>query len=261
MSTPNPHQELILDQFTRQAAIYADAPAINHEASLRPLVACSGAGSEDVTLDVACGAGQAVCAFAKVVRQASGIDLVPAMIEKARALQTERQLTNVIWQVGDVARLPFADGAFTIVTSRYAFHHLPQPGAVLAEMKRVCAPGGRIVVADVIASADANCAVAFNRMEKLRDPSHVRALSLAELQNLFAADGLSVICAEFYPLELDVETLLQGSFPNPGDADRVRQLFVDSLTTDALGLHARRAGDVIRFGYPIAVLVGTGATL
>jgi ubiquinone/menaquinone biosynthesis C-methylase UbiE len=92
------------------------------------------------------------------------------MIEHARMLQQTKGLTNVSWQVGDVRPLPYADALFSIVASRYAFHHFLDPGAVLAEMKRVCTPGGKVAVIDVTASPDPTKAAAYNRMEKLRDP-------------------------------------------------------------------------------------------
>ena len=77
------HEELILDQFTRQAEAFATAPAITNAAALDLLVKIFGAGPMDTVLDVACGAGVVVCAFAEVVRHATGIDLTPAMIERA----------------------------------------------------------------------------------------------------------------------------------------------------------------------------------
>lgn len=92
--------------------------------------------------------------------------------------------------MGDVLPLPFPDASFSIVTCRYAFHHFEHPSAVLAEMKRVCQPGGRMVLADVHAAADPERAAAFNRMERLRDPSHVRALPLAEWESLVRQTGL-----------------------------------------------------------------------
>src|SRR6185369_10253048 len=138
------HHDLIRDQFTKQAIPFATAPGIKDEEALKLVVDFTGAGPDDTVLDVACGGGLVVCAFASVVRHATGIDLTPAMIERARALQQEKGLTNVTWRLGDVLPLPFADGSFSIVTSRFAFHHFLDPGAVLAEMKRVCAPGGRV---------------------------------------------------------------------------------------------------------------------
>src|SRR6267378_7577554 len=166
------HRDLIVEQFTKQAVPFSTAPGVRDEEALRLLVEFSGAGPEDRVLDVACGPGVVVCALAAVVRHATGIDVTPAMIERARALAAEKGLRNVGWQVGDVLPLPYPDGAFSLVVSRFAFHHFPEPGAVLREMARVCAPGGRVVVADTAVSPDPARAAAFNRIERLRDPSH-----------------------------------------------------------------------------------------
>lgn len=249
------HRDLILDQFTRQAVPFTTAPGIKDEQALALLVEAAGAGPDDTVLDVACGGGNVVCAFARVVRQATGIDLTPAMIERARALEAERGLGNVRWHVGDISPLPFADGAFTIVASRYAFHHFPEPRAVLAEMRRVCAPGGRVLVADADAPADPAKAAELNRMEKLRDPSHVRAMPRAELIALFREVGLGAPRLAQYTLESELDGLLSRSFPLPGDAEKIRAMFAASLEDDAMGLSVRRDAGQIRLSYPIAVLV------
>ena len=96
------NQALILDQFTRQATPFATSPAIQDEEALGLIVTFSAAGSQDMVLDVACGPGIVVCAFARVVRHATGIDVTPAMLDRARTLQHERGLTNVTWRQGDV---------------------------------------------------------------------------------------------------------------------------------------------------------------
>ena len=252
------HQDLILDQFTKQAIPFATAAGIKDEEALKLVVDFTGAEPNDTVLDVACGPGLVVCAFAQVVRHATGIDLTPAMIERARALQQEKRLTNVTWQVGDVLPLPYPSASFSIVTSRFAFHHFQDPQAVLAEMKRVCTPGGKVVVIDVMASPDPEKAAAYNRMEKLRDPSHARGLPLTELEMLFQQTALPTPRKTFYRLEGEVEDLLQRSFPNPGDADEIRQIFVEAQDNDGLGMDVRRQGDKIRFAYPIAILCSDG---
>jgi len=248
------HHDLIRDQFTKQAIPFATAPGIKDEEALKLVVDFTGAGAEDTVLDVACGPGLVVCAFAQVVRHATGVDLTPAMIERARTLQQEKGLTNVSWQVGDVLPLPYPAASFSIVTSRFAFHHFQDPQAVLAEMKRVCTPGGKVVVIDVLASPDPEKAAAYNRMEKLRDPSHVRGLTLVELTSLFQQTALPTPRKTFYRLEAEVEDLLRRSFPNPGDADEIRRMFVESLDNDGLGMDTRRQGETIRLAYPIAAL-------
>jgi len=67
------HQDLILDQFTRQAAVFGTAPAITDEDALRMIVKAAQPGPDDRVLDVACGPGLVVCAFAPHVREATGM--------------------------------------------------------------------------------------------------------------------------------------------------------------------------------------------
>ena len=124
---------------------------------------------------VACGGGNVVCAFAQAVQHATGIDMTPAMLERARAMAREKALTNVSWDQGQATSLPYADGVFTIVVTRFSFHHFIEPLAVLKEMIRVCAPGGRVLVADMHTSTDSAKSAKFNRMELLRDPTAGKA--------------------------------------------------------------------------------------
>src|SRR5215471_12100444 len=130
------HNEEIVDQFTRQAVPFSTAKGIRDAQALELLVAAAGTSADDTVLDVACGPGLVACAFARVARHVTGIDLTPAMLDRASAIAAEQGVTNVTFQVGDVMRMPFPDASFSIVVARFAFHHFVHPGAVLAEMKR-----------------------------------------------------------------------------------------------------------------------------
>lgn len=249
------HQSRILDQFTRQAVPFAEAQAIRNQEALHWIVKLAGAGKEDTSLDVACGPGLLVCAFARVVRHTVGLDLTPAMLEQARKAQAEQGLQNITWQQGDVMALPYPGAHFSIVSSRFAFHHLLDPLTALQEMKRVCKPGGRVVVADMAPAPEK--ADALNAEERLRDPSHVRAMPVGELCDLFARAGLPKPRVETYRLQGELEDLLSRAFPNEGDADRVRKIFEDSLADDALDLATGRENGKIFYSFPVAVLVST----
>ena len=208
------HREVILDQFTRQASPFANAPAIRNQEALNRIVAMAGTGPEDTVLDVACGPGLLACAFAKVARHVTGIDVTPAMLELARAEQQSGGLRNITWELGDVPPLPFADHSFSIVTARFALHHLLDPLAVLKEMRRVCRPGGRIAIADSAPSQSK--ADAFNAMERLRDPSHVRAMPVEELRGLLLSAGFAEPREEFYQVEGELEGLLSALLSQTG---------------------------------------------
>jgi len=248
------HQERILDQFTRQAMPFSTANAITDANALRMIVAAAAPRPDDTVLDVACGGGIIVCAFAPEVKHATGIDMTPAMLDRARQLAAEKGIANVSWDQGDVGSLPYPDSAFDIVVTRFSMHHFLDPIAVLREMVRVCAPGGRVVVVDMYASQDAAKAAEWNRLEKLRDPSHVRCLTLAELQGLFPQVGLPEPQASYYELRDEVRNLLRRSFPNPGDEVKIVEMFAASAEDDRLGIPVRREGEQINYAYQVAIL-------
>jgi ubiquinone/menaquinone biosynthesis C-methylase UbiE len=252
--TNEAHSGLIRDQFTRQATPFSTATPITDAAALKMIIDAAAPGPDDTLLDVACGGGIVVCALAPYVRHATGIDMTPAMLDRARTFAAEKGIANVTWREGDVASLPWPDASFTIVLTRFAVHHFPDPSAVLGEMVRVCAPGGRIVVVDTCASADLAKAAAFNRLEKLRDPSHVRALPLTELKGLFNSAGLAEPQASFYELRDEVKNLLARSFPNPGDEAKITEMFASSVVDDRLGIPVRRDGERLEYAYPVAIL-------
>src|SRR5438270_10682398 len=233
------HQSRILDQFTRQAAPFAAAAPIRNQEALDRIVQWAGAGPDDTVLDVACGPGLLACAFARVAKHATGIDMTPAMLEQARKTQQEQGLKNLNWEQGDVYSLPFPDAQFSIVSSRFVFHHLQEPLAALKEMKRACKAGGKIVVADMAPLPQK--AATLNAAELLRDPSHVRALPLDELRGLFEQAGLGTPQVFSYRMEGELEDLMSRSFPNQGDADRLRKIYAESISEDTLDLNTRQA--------------------
>jgi ubiquinone/menaquinone biosynthesis C-methylase UbiE len=254
MSEPG-HQSTILDQFTRQAAAFNAAGTITNEQALEMIVAAGQPGPDDTVLDVACGGGIIVCAFGPRVKHATGIDMTPAMLDQAHKLAAQKGIANVTWKQGDVTKLPFPDASFSILVTRFSFHHFLDPLAVFREMVRVCRPGGRIVVVDMYASEEPAKAAEWNKLEKLRDPSHVRCLALSELKSLFGKVGLPPPNETFYEIRDTVKALLGRSFPNPGDDAKVIEMFTASATDNRLGVGAHFDNAELRFAYPVAILV------
>jgi ubiquinone/menaquinone biosynthesis C-methylase UbiE len=247
------HEQRIVEQFSQQAIPFSTAPAIRDEAALSRLVQASGAGAEDTVLDVACGPGLVVGAFASVAARVTGIDLTPAMIERAR--EHTRNRTNVELSCGDVERLPFEAASFSIVVSRFAFHHFLHPERVLSEMKRVCKPGGRVLVCDLIADPDPAKAEAFHALELQRDPSHARSLPLPELEALFDAAELPRRPTLHTTLKFDIDGLVERSFPSEISREQLKRLYLDTLDNDGLGLGLRRNQHGVVGRYNVVLIV------
>ena len=249
----NKHQQITIDQFTRQALPFSKSHGHTNEESLRLLIELAQLSSEDTALDVACGAGMVACAFATVASHVTGIDITPAMLEQARLLAQRCGLTNLSWRQGDIEKLPFPEAEFSVVVSRYAFHHFLNPEKVLAEMNRVCRSGGRILIVDGCPPPDK--IETYNHFEKLFDPSHHRALTSDELMGLIDGQGLRIERLAQYRMEMEMERHLAASFPNPGDDEKLRRMLHEDIGIDRIGVGAHWRGEEIHYAYPVTVIV------
>jgi ubiquinone/menaquinone biosynthesis C-methylase UbiE len=245
-------RQLIVDQFTRQAVPFAEMHARDEAEIHRLLIETAGIGPEDEVLDVACGPGLVACEVARAARHVTGVDLTRAMIEQAEARQRALGLSNLTWAVGDAQPLAFPDAAFSRVITRYTYHHFTDPAGVFAEMIRVCRPGGRVTVCDVFTTSPEQ-GEAYDRLERYRDPSHTRALPLAELDGLFSR--LTKVWQAFYKYPVVVEDLLSRAFPDPGGADAFRQTIDADVGVNRLGIDASRDGG-LRFAFPVVIVSG-----
>jgi ubiquinone/menaquinone biosynthesis C-methylase UbiE len=246
------HRAEIVDQFSRQAIPFTQVQG--HLDAMQILIEFSGVGPEDQVLDVACGPGLVACAFARHAKEVTGMDITPAMIEQAKKRQSELYLDNVSWAVGDAVPLPYPDNSFSLVITRYSFHHLLAPERALSEMIRVCRPGGRVMVADVAMATDKY--EAYDRLEILRDPSHTHALQSEEFAALFLGSGLADCRQCAYGVDIELEAQMRASFPRPGDESKVREMITGDIGRDNIGIQARALDEKIIYTVPISVYLG-----
>ena len=94
-------------------------------------------------LDVACGSGNAALIFARRYCDVTGIDFVPALIDRAQARAVAEGM-HIDFRVGDAQALPFSDATFAVVISVFGVVFAPDQERVASELLRVCRPGGKI---------------------------------------------------------------------------------------------------------------------
>jgi len=125
----------------------------------RPILDLAEVAEGDRVLDIATGPGYLAIAAAQrtgTSGESVGLDLSPEMVARAR-VRAQGAGSRARFVEAPAQELPFADASFDVVLSRLAIHHLPSDGrsGAAAEMLRVLAPGGRVVIAD-LASHGAN---------------------------------------------------------------------------------------------------------
>ena len=99
--------------------------------------------------DIGCGTGRLLRTAAGRFPDARlvGVDFSAGMLEQARAMNAEPERCSFVR--ADSAALPFADASFDVVTCTACSHHWPEPTAPLAELRRITAADGRLVLAHV----------------------------------------------------------------------------------------------------------------
>jgi ubiquinone/menaquinone biosynthesis C-methylase UbiE len=185
----------IRSEFGRQAATMAAAPAYAEADTLRRIREAVGSGVGRV-LDVACGPGIIMAAIAAQAREVVGIDTTPEMLVLAEERFRKGGIANAVLREGLAESLPFGPAEFDAIVTRLSFHHFPNLPLVLSELRRVLRPSGRLVVADLISSADPDESALHNALERLRDPTHVRMLSRGELDGALREAGFTPVAEE-----------------------------------------------------------------
>lgn len=158
----------------------------------------------DSILEVAagtCACGRSLAPFAQTV---TCLDTTSAMLEVGKREAEKSQLNNMVFVKGRAEELPFLDNSFDIVISRLAFHHFPDTEPPFQEMDRVLKTGGKLVLIDMEAPEEALRATR-DKIESMRDPSHIKNLNQAEFLKLFADHSLSILKCDKTEIPVSLE--------------------------------------------------------
>jgi SAM-dependent methyltransferase len=175
---------------------------------------------DERALDAGCGTGALALALAPHVADVIGIDLDEGYVLAAR----EQAPANARFVVGELTALPFDWGEFDIVGCLRVLHHVRRPELVVAELARVTRPGGRILIADQLASIDPVAAIEHDRFERARDPSHNRLLPDTDIRSLLDMNDLVVVENEVVVEQRNVDDYLTLAGVPDDERERLRRM-------------------------------------
>lgn len=199
----------------------------------------------DTLLDIATGGGHVARVLGPHVGNVIASDLTPEMLDHAIPYLREQGLPNVERLVADAQDLPLDDASVDIVTCRIAPHHFPDPVAFVAEVARVLRPGGRFLLVDSTVP-EGPAGDFFNAYETVRDPSHVRSLTVDEWSGLLERNGFRIGTIEPFRKRHEFD-------------DWTTRMQVSGEDRDRLQAMMRDAGEEVHAVFEVAFDPDTGA--
>ena len=258
MATEKAHEELVREQFARQAGRFDSY--------------VNSGGNEDVlgwmmgnlelqphfrALDVAAGTGLVARKIAPSVQTVVAIDATPEMLAQGRQQAQTEGLVNITFDQGDAADLPYSDGSFHLVTCRIAMHHFADPKQQLREMVRVCHPTGTVAIIGITTSDAPAVAATHNRLERLRDPSHTTSLTPGQLLALAENAGLEITVTDRFDARRELDDWMDLTGTPPETRAAITGQFERELNGgSATGMFPFRESDRIMFHHLWVMLVG-----
>ncbi len=186
------HTQVVQKQFGEQASAYLSS-AVHAQGTEFALLQAELAGQGEARLlDLGCGAGHVSFHVAPLVKEVVAYDLSQQMLDVVAAAAVDRGLGNIRTVQGAAERLPFADGEFDFVFSRYSAHHWSDLGLALREVRRVLKPGGVAAFVDVLSPGSPLLDTYLQSVEVLRDTSHVRDYDAGQWLRQVSDAGLHV---------------------------------------------------------------------
>jgi SAM-dependent methyltransferase len=243
--TARSHETVVGGQFGSRAEAYLTSAVHAAGADLDALAALARGRPEARVLDLGCGGGHVAFAVAPHVREVVAYDLSPEMLAVVAGAARDRGLGNVTTARGVAEALPFADGSFDLVLSRYSAHHWRDFAAGMGEAARVLKPGGTAGFVDAVAPDGALLDTYFQAIELLRDCSHVRDYAGAEWAAELARAGLVVGATRRYRVRLEFSSWVARMRTPQIQVDAIRALQA-AISRDVTGYFETEADGSFR---------------
>ena len=211
-------------------------------------------------LDIATGGGHAAFALAPHAAEVVALDLTLPMLEVAQKEAEARQLYNIRFLQGDAQAIPCEDSRFDVVVCRQAAHHFPHVQQCVSEWARVLKPDGKLLLIDSVSPEEQDADAFLEKIEMLRDPSHVRNHRISEWTRLLDESAFTVNSVREWTIFLDIPSWTQRMRTPPASVAIIEQQLRNAPPAIRTRLHIEEEDGTLSFLLPAVLIVATSTS-
>ena len=199
------HNDAVRASFTTQARGFVDPQlTLSSQQYIQWILNALPLDKGMTAVDIACGTGIMARSIAPFVKEVIGLDITAAMLAEARPLAAADGMTNIRFLECTIESVDTASISCDLAITRFSLHHFVTPAVIVEKMASAVRRQGHVAIIDLLSPADPHLADLYNHYERLRDPSHTRALTFDELQTVVVSAGLHAIHTDTVGVEVNV---------------------------------------------------------
>lgn len=219
-------KEKVKVQFGRNKDAYITSTTHGNEQDLQQLMKHLPLHHQMIALDIATGGGHVAKYLSKHVKHVVATDLTEEMLwNTANHL---KEFKNIEFKVADAEQLPFPDNTFDIITCRYAAHHFPHPEKFIQEVYRTLKREATFLFVDNVGHENPKLDDFINRLDKMRDASHVRSLKISEWINMMNDSQFTILHEQTRNKKLPFTEWVTRTLHDQEDIERVKNFILQA---------------------------------
>lgn len=202
--------------------------------------------------------GRAGSIAVRVAPRAASVEAVQPdaeLAEEGRRLAQVLNRQNVYFHAGRLHQLPFDDGQFDLAFWCLGLSQEPRPLGTVAEIGRVLAPGGRLVLQDVVAFGRPEVDLKVWELERRRNPAHLLYYLPEEIEAMVALAELTITRREDSIMTQDFDYWADTTNAGGEELEELKRVFFTLPPADQDQLDLALADGRISFAYPVVTLL------
>lgn len=186
---------------------------------------------DNIVLEVAAGTCACGRSIAPHVKSVTCLDATPSMLAIGKEQAEKQNIDNIKFLTGYIEDIPYSDNTFDVVICRHAFHHFTNVDAPFKEMERVLKPGGKLVIIDMELT-DKELRKVRDKIESIRDDSHVMTLTRKDIENLYDNNNVKIIKESCSKVCVSVDAWLALTETTDQNCSRIMSLFENEVNDE-----------------------------